>query len=280
MRSDFDGHRDVWGPLLAMQLRTWSETVFKPASLLRQIGLFRPSVIGEPPPDYRFIGGGATISRNYPGLNLLDKLPESYERLKQFDVVAAEYRSIVEPFSSAIFQEVLNLLSPHLVSHARLLDVGCGPGTEVMQLAGEVPEGEVIGVDLSTEMIKKASRNCHQARLSNTAFFQCDTHNLPNEWDESFDAALCMLSFHFFQDAETVLKEFLRILSPGGMALIADPGSEWFNTISTPLLELANPAFVKYRTGKEFIELLDRTGFSNSYWVEVLPGMGVAVARK
>ncbi len=280
MRSNFDGRRDVWGPLLALHLRAWSETIFRPAAKLRQYGLFRPSQIGVPPPECRFTGGGAIISKAGGGLNLLNTLPDSYARLKQFDIAASEYRSIVEPFSAPIYQEVLKLLRPYLVPDARLLDVGCGPGTEAVALAREVPLGEVIACDLSTEMVKQARQTCLHAKLTNTACYQCDASNLPSDWSERFDAILCMLSFHFFPDAEAVLQEFFRVLAPRGKVFIVEPGAELFKTIATPLLELANTAFVKYRTGHEFIELLNNAGFSQSYWTEVLPGMGVAIGTR
>ena len=280
MRKDFDEHRDIWGPALAVQLRLWSETFFKPAASLRELGLFRPETLGEPPPARPFAGGGPVVTAGGAGPHLLEELPAGYDRLRQFDAAAAEYRSAVEPFSGPIFERLLELLTPHLVPDARLLDPSCGPGTEAIALAALVPEGEVIAADLSREMITEAWRNGTSAGCGNMAFFQRDAEDLPAAWDGVFDAVICSLSFHYFLDGEAAARSFSRVLGPGGKLFIADPGPSWFQALGEPIARLANPAFVRYRSGADFQALLVEAGLEEPYWVEVLPGIGVAIASK
>src|ERR1700743_3427512 len=47
-------------------------------------------------------------------------------------------------------------LLPHLAEDARVLDVGCGPGTITVGLADRVPRGRVTGIDPSAEVIAQA----------------------------------------------------------------------------------------------------------------------------
>lgn len=280
MRPDFDAHRDVWGPALAVQLRVWSESFFKPAEDLRRLGLFQPESLGDPPAAQPFAGGGPRISPGDPGPHLLAEEPPGYERLRQFESSAAEYRFAVEPFSGPIFAQVLEFMKPHLVPDACLLDAACGPGTEAVALATEVPDGEVVACDLSQAMIEEAAHHGVESGLHNLAFFQRDVENLPADWTGAFDAVLCMLSFHFLLDGAAVADSFFRVLAPGGKVFIADPGPAWFNAMSASLSKLANPAFVRYRTGEELRDLLLAAGFHSSFWTEVLPGIGVAIVTK
>jgi SAM-dependent methyltransferase len=280
MRSDFDRHRDVWGPVLAVQLRAWSDAFFKPAATLRELGLFRPGALGAEPAPRLFAGGGPAISAAEPGLHLLGSEPPGYERMRQFDAAAAEYRTAVEPFSGPIFARVLDLLGPHLVPDARLLDPACGPGTEAIALAERVPEGEVIASDLSRGMISEAYANARRAALTNMAFFQRDAEELPAGWSGAFDAVICILSFHYFVDAAAAAAGFARVLAPGGKVFVADPGPSWFHALAEPLARLANPAFVGYRTGEQLLALLASAGLVEPFWTEVLPGIGVAIATR
>lgn len=279
MRADFDTHRDVWGPVLAGHLRIWSELVYRPARALRDAGLYPSAELGTPPVP-KLTGGGPSISRNYPTLNLLDELPSDYERLRQFDAAAREYQSAVEPFSAPIFDEAMTYLEPHLVDDARVLDPSAGPGREAILMARRLPQGEVIAADLSGPMVRLAWRHAKEAHLDNVAVFQQDAARPPDVFSAYFDVIYCQLSFHYFPDGKSVAEAFQRVLKPGGIALIVDPGPSWFNTLSAPLAALANPAFVQYRTGEEFRDLLLAASFRDVYWTEFLPGMGLAIAVK
>lgn len=279
MKESFDGQRDVWGPVLAHQLKAWSDLVFRPAAVMRSMGLYHPPEIGtRPTPHPR--GGGPELSRTYPRLNLLEQDPEDYGRLRQFDLAAAEYRTAVEPYVKVLFDAVEPFLKSHLVDDARIFDAGCGPGREAHLLANSLPNGEVIAADLSREMVKEAGHSGKRMGVENIAYFQMDVGDPSPEFAEYFDLIYCQLSFHFFVDGRGVAEAFRKMLAHGGVAVIADPGPAWFNMLSAPLVALANPAFVKYRTGEEFRELFRRAGFEDVYWTEVLPGMGLTMAAR
>ena len=80
----------------------------------------------------------------------------------------------------------------------RVLDVGCGPGFFVEELLDEVgPDGAVVGVDASPQMLAAAAHRC--ASRGNVDFREGDATALPVE-DASFDAALCVQVLEYVAD--------------------------------------------------------------------------------
>lgn len=280
MRADFDSHRDVWGPLLAAQLRAWAGAFFAPAQQLRDSGLFLPASLGEPPPLRPLVGAGRRFCVAGPALHLAEDEPPGAARLRHFDLAAEEYRSAVEPFTRPVLDEVLRVMKPWLAPGARLLDSSCGPGAEAVELAARVPEGEVVAFDLSRETVREAFRIAREAGTENAVFFQHDAERLPAAWSGCFDAAVSILSFHFYADAAAATAELHRVLAPGGLAFVAEPGSRELNELAAPLVRLANPAFAAYRSPAELRSLFAAAGFAATWWTEVLPGVGVLVASR
>jgi ubiquinone/menaquinone biosynthesis C-methylase UbiE len=101
-----------------------------------------------------------------------------------------------------------------------VLDVGCGPGfyaEELLEVVG--PEGRVVGIDASPEMLAAATARC--ARHANVAFHRGDATALPVA-DASFDAALCVQVLEYVPDATGALAEIHRALRPGGRVVVWD----------------------------------------------------------
>ena len=107
----------------------------------------------------------------------------------------------------------------------RVIDIGCGPGLAVCEMADAVgPEGWVIGVDLSSEMCTLAGRRLKGCASSGTdAVVQADAVHLPFA-DSSFDAGFMSFTLELFDTPEipAVLAECRRVLRPGGrLAVVA-----------------------------------------------------------
>lgn len=98
-------------------------------------------------------------------------------------------------------------------SGASVLDVACGPGNTTRRLAAGIPDGEVIGVDLSVPMLEEAVR-CTDAG-SGVGFARVDVHRLPVD-DASVDAAHCAAALYLVADPAAVIAEIARVLCPGG----------------------------------------------------------------
>ena len=102
----------------------------------------------------------------------------------------------------------------------RILDVGCGPGYYVAELAEETgPEGSVTGVDQSPAMLAVARRRAEG--LGNVSFAEGDATALPVE-DASFDAAVSVQVMEYVPDVPAALAELRRVLRPGGRVVLWD----------------------------------------------------------
>jgi SAM-dependent methyltransferase len=103
----------------------------------------------------------------------------------------------------------------------RILDVGCGCGDDLRELATLVaPNGCAVGIDSSQAMIDEA-RQRHAGRELPLQFERGDAGHL--RWPaDYFDACRADRVFQHLPDPERALNEMLRVLKPGGRALIVD----------------------------------------------------------
>lgn len=227
-------------------------------------------------------GLGARFSRLYRTPRLLDAGAENeHEHLvREFDRMAEVYAEFVRPFSRPIFEEALAVIDRYLPPDARVLDAGCGPGTELRQVARRVPGGEVVGIDLAAGMVEAAHRAAHAAGLDNVAFVQADVGALPSDFSESFDLAYSCLAHHHYPDPAAATREIFRCLRPGGTYCVVDPGPAWYTKLSAPLAKAADPGWIGFHTPEQFLGLFRAAGFERAAWHDVLPGFGVAVAQR
>jgi ubiquinone/menaquinone biosynthesis C-methylase UbiE len=100
-----------------------------------------------------------------------------------------------------------------------ILDIACGPGGWVHQVAHAYPDKEVTGIDISTGMISYASAHAQVRKLRN-AHFQVMNALKPLEFpNESFDLVNARFIVAFMPPAAwpKLIQECLRILRPGGI---------------------------------------------------------------
>ena len=102
-----------------------------------------------------------------------------------------------------------------------VLDVGTGPGRVPRLIAAAYPTVEVEGVDLSPEMIARATSTANTTSTSNLRFQVGDVAALPFA-DNSVDLVVSTLSLHHWDDPAAGLNEIVRVLAPGGQAWIYD----------------------------------------------------------
>jgi len=102
----------------------------------------------------------------------------------------------------------------------RIADVGCGPGFYTAELLDEVgPDGQVVGLDVSAQMLAAAARRC--SGHDNVEFLEADVTALPVE-DGSFDGALCVQVLEYVDDPTAALAEMHRALRPRGRVVVWD----------------------------------------------------------
>lgn len=97
-----------------------------------------------------------------------------------------------------------------------VLDVGCGHGRSLPELAARAPQGHVVGVDpseLMVEIAKQRNQSLIQAARVDVVLSGVESLPFPND---SFDKAQCVHVLYFWKDIDTSLREIARVLKPGG----------------------------------------------------------------
>jgi ubiquinone/menaquinone biosynthesis C-methylase UbiE len=111
------------------------------------------------------------------------------------------------------------------LSDVRVLDVGCGTGSQLLANRTELPSAMLVGVDRFRGMLRVGSR--HGARIG---WVQGDGARLPLASDQ-FDFATNQFSYHHISDQPAFVREVFRVLRPGGRFVLTniDPWSmpEW-----------------------------------------------------
>jgi arsenite methyltransferase len=103
-----------------------------------------------------------------------------------------------------------------------VLDIGCGGGTDAIVasiLTG--PEGSVVGIDLSSEMVARARANLAETQLTNISYREAGAENLPFP-DESFHVVISSGVFNLIPDKLRALREVFRVMKPAGQLMMAD----------------------------------------------------------
>jgi len=96
-----------------------------------------------------------------------------------------------------------------------VLDVGCGAGWLSRRLAKFVPEGRVVGMDISDEMIRHARRS--SVDFDNLLFVAGEVAQIP--WQPHFFShAISVESSYYWADPAAGLKDIFRVLREGGSA--------------------------------------------------------------
>ncbi len=181
---------------------------------------------------------------------------------KEFnDWAAAGRGEEMERHHASIVEQTLRLMD--LRPGERVLDMGCGAGwaTRILaRMVGDGPQGhgQVIGVDISDEMIRRARATSKD--FDNVMFVWGSAHQIP--WEENFfDRVLSVESFYYYADQDRAAHELFRVMAPKGRLFILinlykeNPYSlRWVEALNVP---------VQARSEQDYVELLRAHAFEN-----------------
>jgi SAM-dependent methyltransferase len=101
-----------------------------------------------------------------------------------------------------------------------VLDVGCGYGALTLMAAEAAPGGEVMGLDISDALLRRARERAGGQGVENASFQHGDavTYGLPKA---SFDRAVSRLGVMFFEDPHAAFFNVCSAVRPGGRIAFA-----------------------------------------------------------
>lgn len=130
-------------------------------------------------------------------------------------------KKVVRLAEHTVHEALLNEIMP--LEGKRILDVGCGNGNTVLEIAKQVgPDGKAVGVDFSSEGIAIAKKKAIELGLDKVIEFRvADAEKLPFE-DNYFDAVISECVVCLTPDKQKALNEKTRVLKPGGKIVMHD----------------------------------------------------------
>ncbi len=121
-----------------------------------------------------------------------------------------------EKFDS-VLNSIYSFCEPR--SHERLLDAGCGTGINISRFGPHV--NEIIGVDISNEMLKRAKKRIQHENLDNSELIMGSLDCLGFKTDQ-FDKIICNSVLQYLNDkeCEAALIEFIRVSKENSVVIL------------------------------------------------------------
>jgi ubiquinone/menaquinone biosynthesis C-methylase UbiE len=189
----------------------------------------------------------------------VDALPASADQKLQqeFNEWAAAGRGDeMEDHHSDITEQTLALMD--IQSADRILDLGCGTGWASRRMARLAPNGEVVGLDLANEMLRRGEEA--SSAFKNVRYVWGSAENIP-EADNAFSKVLSVESFYYYADQGKALDELRRVMAPGARLFILinlykdnHYSLRWQTELKVPVQALSEA---------EYKALLEKHGFKN-----------------
>lgn len=225
-----------------------------------------------------------------------DQEPKVDQIRRMFNRIAPKYDQLNRIISLGLDRSwrkrALHLLAPY--APQRILDVATGTGDLAIEIIQTISSAkEVVGVDISEEMMRVGQEKVHQAGLDTKISFERQDCTAMTFEADSFDAATIAFGIRNFSDIPAAAAELHRVLRPGGVLIIAE-----LSVPTNPLLRLGYKLYAgqiipligrlisKDRDAytylpksiatvpqrERMVEILRKAGFSEAFYESIFPG--------
>jgi len=210
------------------------------------------------------------------------------EQVEQmFDNIAHSYDFLNHFFSLGIDirwrKKAIKLLQP--LAPKKLLDVATGTADFALTIASSsLSVSQITGIDISNGMLEIGRKKVTEKKMDERiSLLQADSENLPFE-DNSFDAITVAFGVRNFENLNKGLAEMLRVLRPGGMAIILEfskpskfPMKQLFGLYFKGIMPTVGRLVSKdkrayaylpesvnaFPEGRDFVDILTKVGYNN-----------------
>ncbi len=150
------------------------------------------------------------------GTQVSDTSPQLRQRMREFYETSETYKHLLDAHDENYLRHYVELVIRYSPPNSKILELGCGNGisSRLINQAGF----DVVGTDISQLFLEEA-RNWQNSKLR---YQVCDVLELPYE-DDSFDVICSNELIEHLPDAETALKEMIRVVRKDGKVVLSGP---------------------------------------------------------
>lgn len=164
------------------------------------------------------------------------------------------------------------------IADARILELGCGDGANLLSIAYSMPNTECIGIDLSKERITDATSNAEAIGIRNARFLYADVSDVKSEDLGTFDFIIAHGLYSWIPASvrQRVLEIYRDCLSTSGIGYISYntyPGWHIRRVVRDAMLfhtENITDPDSKVRSALEFLEFLRRSSKTDSVYQRLI----------
>ncbi|MES9991590.1 MAG: class I SAM-dependent methyltransferase [Candidatus Thiodiazotropha sp.] len=142
---------------------------------------------------------------------LFRKSPEKF-----WNLIASKYAASPIADETA-YQKKIKIIKSYLTSGDRVLDIGCGTGTQCDDLANRVKQ--VIGIDISSKLLNIAEKRRDERGIENVQFIQTTVFDDRLETN-GFNVVMAFYVLHFCENVDEVISRIYDLLKPGGLFIL------------------------------------------------------------
>lgn len=195
----------------------------------------------------------------------VDALPSQADQKIQNEFnqwAAAGKGDEMEDHHSDITDQTLALMDIQPADH--ILDLGCGTGWASRRMARVATKGEIVGLDVADEMLRRAEQT--SSDFKNIRYVWGSAEKIPAT-DNAFSKVLSVESFYYYADQGKALDELCRVMAPGAklFILINLYKDNHYSLRWVGELKVA----VKALSEAEYIALLQKHGFKNVHALRI-----------